>query len=65
VLAISRHDFYEILRKEPALAVKLLWSFVRVLAERLRTTTAELTHARAPELEPDPTPEPAEDPFAQ
>jgi len=64
VLGIARHDFYEILRKEPALAVKLLWSFVRVLAERLRTTTAELTHARAPELEAEESTEPEEDPFA-
>ncbi len=32
VLAIRRDDFYEVLRREPALAVKLLWSFVRVLA---------------------------------
>lgn len=61
VLGIARHDFYEILRKEPALAVKLLWSFVRVLAERLRATTAELTHARAPELEAESA---IEDPFS-
>jgi serine/threonine protein phosphatase PrpC len=46
LLSISRQDFYDILRKEPALAVKLLWSFVRVLAYRLRTTTAELSDAR-------------------
>ncbi|MCX4245847.1 cyclic nucleotide-binding domain-containing protein [Paraliomyxa miuraensis] len=51
VLTITRDDFYEVLRREPALAVKLLWSFVRVLAKRLRTTTADLaaalTHAGA------------------
>jgi PPM family protein phosphatase len=46
VLAITRDDFYEVLRREPALAVKLLWSFVRVLADRLRTTTADLAVAR-------------------
>jgi CRP-like cAMP-binding protein len=46
LLSISRQDFYDILRKEPPLAVKLLWSFVRVLAYRLRTTTAELSDAR-------------------
>jgi len=64
IISIARHDFYEILRKEPALAVKLLWSFVRVLAERLRATTAELTQARAPELEPDAAEPAAEDPLA-
>ena len=50
IISIARHDFYEILRKEPQLAVKLLWSFVRVLAERLRTTTVELSNARAPTI---------------
>jgi serine/threonine protein phosphatase PrpC len=46
LLTISRQDFYEILRKEAPLAVKLLWSLVRVLAERLRVTTADLSEAR-------------------
>jgi serine/threonine protein phosphatase PrpC len=46
LLTMSRHDFYEILRKEAPLAVKLLWSLVRVLAERLRITTADLSEAR-------------------
>jgi PPM family protein phosphatase len=62
LLSIARHDFYEILRKEPPLAVKLLWSFVRVLAERLRATTAELTDVRSTQL-PDLTEELAEDLF--
>ncbi|MFV1968827.1 MAG: cyclic nucleotide-binding domain-containing protein [Pirellulaceae bacterium] len=43
LLSIDRKDFYTIVRKEPALSVKLLWSFVQVLAERLRKTTAELS----------------------
>ncbi len=47
VLKITRDDFYDVLRREPALAVKLLWSFVRVLADRLRTTTADLASARS------------------
>ncbi len=72
IISIGRHDFYEILRKEPQLAVKLLWSFVRVLAERLRTTTVELSNARAPTIvaeitEVSEVAEPAEggeDPFA-
>jgi PPM family protein phosphatase len=49
LLAIRRKDFYEIIRKEPGLSVKLLWSFVQVLAERLRKTTADLSGARIAE----------------
>jgi serine/threonine protein phosphatase PrpC len=47
VLILRRRDFYEIIRKEAPLAVKLLWSFVQVLTERLRKTTAELSAGRA------------------
>jgi serine/threonine protein phosphatase PrpC len=64
LLSIHRHDFLEILRKEPPLAVKLLWSFVRVLAERLRTTTAELSDVRSTQL-PDLTDEIKVDLFEQ
>lgn len=46
ILSISRSDFYEILRREPRLAVKLLWSFLRILAGRLRKTTADLADAK-------------------
>src|SRR5262245_56332268 len=46
LLAIRRRDFYEIIKKEPGLSVKLLWSFVQVLAERLRKTTADLSGAK-------------------
>ncbi len=42
---IRRKDFYDIIRKEPDLAVKLLWSFVQVLGVRLRKTTSDLTEA--------------------
>lgn len=45
-LMLRRRDFYEIIRKEPVLATKLLWSFVQVLTERLRKTTADLSGAR-------------------
>ncbi len=45
-LMLRRKDFYEIIRKEPVLATKLLWSFVQVLTERLRKTTADLSGAR-------------------
>jgi serine/threonine protein phosphatase PrpC len=46
MLMLRRRDFYEIIRKEPVLATKLLWSFVQVLTERLRKTTADLSGAR-------------------
>ncbi len=45
LIALKRKDFYEIIKKEPELATKLLWSFVQVLGARLRKTTADLTDA--------------------
>ncbi|MBI5480520.1 MAG: Stp1/IreP family PP2C-type Ser/Thr phosphatase [Deltaproteobacteria bacterium] len=47
VIVLRRPDFISIIRKEAPLAVKLLWSFVQVLNERLRKTTADLSGARA------------------
>lgn len=47
LLTIKRTDFLDILRNDPPLGVKLLWSLTRVLSERLRTTTAELAEARS------------------
>jgi hypothetical protein len=52
---LRRRDFYEIIRKEPVLATKLLWSFVQVLTERLRKTTADLSGARQEATAPDLT----------
>ena len=46
VLAIHRKDFYAIVKREPALSTKLLWSFVQALATRLRDTTNELNSKR-------------------
>ena len=46
LLSIERKDFYNIIKKQPELSVKLLWSFTQVLAERLRKTTADLSGAR-------------------
>jgi serine/threonine protein phosphatase PrpC len=46
VLILRRREFYQIIRKDPALSVKLLWSFVQVLADRLRKTTEDLSGAR-------------------
>ena len=45
LIVIRRKEFYSIIKKEPGLSVKLLWSFVQVLAERLRKTTADLSGA--------------------
>ena len=55
-LSIGRDDLLKLMRRDSLLAVKLLWSFVQVLSDRLRKTndaltgmTRELDHARAPE----------------
>ena len=45
-LVLGRAQFNDIIRNDPRLSVKLLWSFVQVLAQRLRKTTADLTGAR-------------------
>ncbi len=45
LISIERRDFYTIIKKEPSMAVKLLWSFVQVLADRLRKTTTDLSGA--------------------
>lgn len=45
-LVLRRREFNDIIRNEQRLSVKLLWSFVQVLAQRLRKTTADLTGAR-------------------
>jgi serine/threonine protein phosphatase PrpC len=47
LIAIRRQDFFEILRKEHELAVKMLWQFLGVLADRLDQTSSELRHAKA------------------
>ena len=46
LIALRRADFFEILRKEHELAVKLLWQFLGVLADRLDQTTRDLSSAR-------------------
>ncbi len=42
LIAIRRADFFEILRKEHEVAVKMLWQFLGVLADRLDHTSSEL-----------------------
>lgn len=46
VMVISRPDLMALMKKESILAVKLLWSFVQVLSDRLRATNSELSEAR-------------------
>lgn len=46
LIVIHRKDFFEILRTEHRLAVKLLWQFTGVLANRLADTTRNLGIAR-------------------
>jgi signal-transduction protein with cAMP-binding, CBS, and nucleotidyltransferase domain len=45
LITIRRKDFYAIIKEDPRLSVKLLWSFVQVLTTRLRKTTADLSDA--------------------
>jgi serine/threonine protein phosphatase PrpC len=45
LVSITRKDFYDIIKREPALATKMLWSFVQVLGQRLRKTTNDLSDA--------------------
>ena len=46
VLIIQRQQFYELMRRDPVMAVKLMWSFIQVLNTRLRMTNKELLSAR-------------------
>lgn len=45
-VVLGRMELLALMRKEPVLAVKLLWSLVQVLSERLRVTNTELSDAR-------------------
>ena len=46
LIAIRRSEFFAILRKEHELAVKLLWQFLGVLADRLDQTSRDLSTAK-------------------
>lgn len=46
MVKIKRSDFFEILRREHELAIKFLWQFLGVLADRLDATSRELRSAR-------------------
>ena len=45
-LILRRRDFNDLIRNYPRMSVKLLWSFVQVLGQRLRKTNADLAGAR-------------------
>ncbi|GEN09048.1 Serine/threonine protein phosphatase PrpC [Myxococcus fulvus] len=45
-MVISRPDLMGLMKRESILAVKMLWSFVQVLSDRLRATNSELSEAR-------------------
>src|ERR1039457_2325833 len=45
-LVLRRRDFNDLIRNFPRMSVKLLWSFVQVLGQRLRKTNADLAGAR-------------------
>jgi serine/threonine protein phosphatase PrpC/CRP-like cAMP-binding protein len=42
-ISIDRENLLKLMRRDPLLAVKLLWSFVQVLSARLRNTNEALT----------------------
>jgi CRP-like cAMP-binding protein len=41
-ISVDRESLLRLMRKDPLIAVKLLWSFVQVLSERLRNTSDAL-----------------------
>jgi hypothetical protein len=43
---LRRRDFFDIVRKDHDVAVKLLWAFLGVLTDRLRLTSRDLAGAR-------------------
>ena len=45
LVVLHRKDFYDMIKREPGSAVKMLWAFVQVLGQRLRKTTADLSDA--------------------
>jgi serine/threonine protein phosphatase PrpC len=45
-MVIPRADLMTLMKREPVLAVKMLWSFLQVLSDRLRTMNSDLSEAR-------------------
>jgi CRP-like cAMP-binding protein len=46
LMVLRRRDFFDLVRKDHDVAVKLLWAFLGVLTERLRHTSRDLSDAR-------------------
>ena len=46
LLVMRREEFFGVIRTEPVIATKLLWSFVQVLSGRLRDTNEALQGAK-------------------
>lgn len=46
MMVMRRRDFFDLVRKDHDVAVKLLWSFLGVLNQRLRSTSRDLGEAR-------------------
>ncbi len=46
LICLRRGDFFDILRGDPQAAVKLLWQFINVLADRLEQTSEDLSLVR-------------------
>ena len=46
LMTLHRRDFFDIVRKDHDVAVKLLWAFLGVLTDRLRNTSRDLGDAR-------------------
>ncbi|MBI5538338.1 MAG: protein phosphatase 2C domain-containing protein [Deltaproteobacteria bacterium] len=45
-MVIHRTQMLELMRRDQTVAVKLLWAFVQVLSQRLRSTNSDLSEAR-------------------
>jgi len=46
LMVMRRRDFFDIVRKDHDVAVKLLWAFLGVLTERLRSASRDVAEAR-------------------
>lgn len=65
LITIKRYDFFDIIRTEPYIAVKLLWQFLGVVSDWLERTSKDLSKANevihAEDITAEVTAEPAQD----
>ena len=52
LIVVGRRPLFALMRREKEIAVKLLWCFVQVLNQRLRTTNSDLLRARGQDPSP-------------